>query len=130
MSQSLPYKNIRLTHAVNWKEMRPNILQKQDTLSTLIWNMQTKLQKENKNFRFCPQNKKYNNDKVSQHMLNLNAKDYKPYAELICDWSDKLEYLAKYMEIGFWWDMKWLLKKLNEILVLGVNLGWKHIFSL
>ena len=34
-------------------------------------------------------------------MLNLNPKDYKPYAELICDWSDKLEFLVKYMEIGF-----------------------------
>ena len=49
-----------------------------------------------RNFPFAPVNKKINPDEFSEYMKEIKLKTYTQTKKLICDWSDKKNYLILY----------------------------------
>ena len=49
-----------------------------------------------KNFPFAPENKVIPKDKYNDYKKNIKPKDYTKVKQLLCDWSDKKDYLVQY----------------------------------
>ena len=46
-----------------------------------------------KNFPFCPQKKLIHEDKKNDYLNQIKPKNYTKFKKLICDWTDKKNYL-------------------------------------
>ena len=57
---------------------------------------------ETQNFPFAPENKKINPDDFSEYMKKVKPDTYTQTKKLICDWSDKKNYLIRDRMLKFY----------------------------
>ena len=60
------------------------------------------IKKKTKNFPFAPVNKKINPNDFSDYMKTIKPDTYIQTKKLICDWSDKKNYLLQYSMLNFY----------------------------
>ena len=94
MSQPLPYDEIKFQQNVKLE----NILNTSDDSDTgyfieIDLTYPDNIEKKTKSFPFAPVNKKFIRNKFSDYVEKIKPDTYTQTKKLICDWSDKKNYL-------------------------------------
>ena len=74
------------------------------------------IKKKTKNFPFAPVNKKINPDKFSDYMKEIKPDTYTQNKKLICDWSDKKNYLVHYRILKFYLKHGMIVDKVQNVI--------------
>ena len=103
MSQYLPYDEIKFDNTVKLED----ILNTPDDSDIgyfieLDLTYPNKIKEKTKNFPFAPMNKKINPDNFNDSMKEVKPDTYIQSSKLICDWSDKKDYLIHYRMLKFY----------------------------
>ena len=75
-----------------------------------------KIEEKTKKFTFCPENKIIDKDKCSEHMTERKPKIYIKSRNLVCDWTDKKNFLAHYRMLEFCVRHGVIVDKIHEII--------------
>ena len=117
MSQPLPYDEIKYDNTVKLED----ILNTPDD-SDIGYFIEVDLtypnniKEKTKNFPFAPINKKINPDKFSDYMKEIKPDNYIQTKKLICDWSDKKNYLVHYRMLKFYIRHGMIVDKVYNII--------------
>ena len=103
MSESIPYDEIKLDTNVELED----ILNTPDDSDfgyfiEVDLTYPDNMKQKTKNFPFAPENKKINPDTFNDYMKKIKPDNYTPTKKLICDWSDKKNYLVHYRMLKFY----------------------------
>ena len=103
MSESLPYDEIKFDDNVNLDDIL-NTPDDSDIgyLIEVDLKYPNSFKEKTKNFPFCPENKKISPDKFSDYMKEVRPDAYVQSSKLICDQSDKKNYLTHYRMLKFY----------------------------
>ena len=103
MSQYLPYDEIKFDNTVKLEEIL-NTPDDNDIGYFLEVDLgyPHNIKQKTKNFPFAPVNKKINSDKFNDYMKEIKPDTYIQTKKLICDWSDKKNYLIHYRMLKFY----------------------------
>ena len=74
------------------------------------------IKEKTKNFPFAPVNKKINPDNFNVYMNEIKPDTYTQTSKLICDWSDKKNYLIHYRMLKFYIRQGMIVDKVHEII--------------
>ena len=74
------------------------------------------LKEKTKNFLFAPVNKKINPDDFNDYMKDIRPNTYVQSSKLICDWSDKKNYLVHYRMLKFYIRYGLLVDKVHSVI--------------
>ena len=95
MSQPLPYDEIKLDKNINLEDI---INTPDDSDIGYFVEVDLKypdnIKQKTKNFPFAPENKKINPDTFNDYMKEIKPDNYTSTKKLICDWSDKKNFLV------------------------------------
>ena len=69
-----------------------------------------------KNFLFCPENKIIEQDKYNECMKEIKPKKYTTFKKIICDWTDKINYLVQYRMLKFYARHGMIVDNILEII--------------
>ena len=116
MSQYLPYDEIKFD----------NNFKLEDILNTPIDSdigyfievdliYPDNIKQKTKNFPFAPMNKKINPDAFNEYMKEIKPDTYIQTSKLICDWSDKKNYLIHYRMLKFYIRHGMIVNKVHNI---------------
>ena len=117
MSQYLPYDEIKFDNNVTLED----ILNTPDD-SDIGYFLEVDLTHPNiikektKNFPFAPMNKKINPDNFNDYMREIKPDTSIQSSKLICDWSDKKNYLIHYRMLKFYIRHGMLFDKIHNII--------------
>ena len=117
MSQPLPFAELRFDNNVKLED----ILNTPDD-SIIGYFIEVDLTYPNnikvktKNFPFAPVNKKINPDKFSDYVKEIKLDTYIQTKKLICDWSDKKNYLVHYRMLKFYLRHGMIVDKVHNII--------------
>ena len=117
MSESLPYDEIKFDQNVNLED----ILNTPDD-SDIGYFIEVDLtypdniKEKTKNFPFAPENKKINPDTFNDYMKEIKPDNYTSTEKLICDWSDKKNYLVHYRMLKFYIKHGMIIDKVYNII--------------
>ena len=117
MSQPLPYDEIKFDNTVKLED----ILNTPDD-SDIGYFIEVDLKypdnikQKTMNFPFCPENKKINPDNFSDYMKEIKPDTYTQTKKLICDWSDKKNYLVHYRMLKFYIRHGMIVDKIHNII--------------
>ena len=117
MSQPLPFDEIKFDNNVKLED----ILNTPDD-SNIGYFIEVDLtypnniKKKTKNFPFAPVKKKINPDKFGDYMKEIKPDTYVPTEKLICDWSDKKNYLVHYRMLKFYLRHGMIVDKVHNII--------------
>ena len=75
-----------------------------------------RIKEKTKNFSFGPVNKKINPDNFSDYMKEIKTDTYTQIKKLICDWSDKKNYLVYYRMLKFYVRHGMIIDKMHNII--------------
>ena len=117
MSQPLPFDDLKFDNNVKLE----------DTLNTpgdsnigyfieADLTYPNNIKEKTKNFPFAPVNKKTNPDKFSDYMKEIKPDTYVQSSKLICDWSDKKNYLVHYRMLRFYVRYGMIVDKVHVII--------------
>ena len=81
-------------------------------------NYSDNTKEKTKIFPFAPENKKYNPDDFSYYMKEIIPDTYTQNKKMICDWSDKKNYLTHYRMLKFYVRHGMELKKIPTIALI------------
>ena len=117
MSQPLPFDELKFDNNVKLEDMLntpddSNIGYFIEVDLTYTNNIKEKT----KNFPFAPANKKINPDKFSDYMKEIKPDTYIQTRKLICDWSDKKNYLVHYRVLKFYLRHGMIVDKVHNIM--------------
>ena len=123
MSHMLPYDEIEMWHChpelyMNWLE---EILKTPDD-SDIGYFVEVDLKypddikEKTKIFPFCPENKIIPKDKYNDYMTKIQPKNYTKSKKLICNWTDKKNYLVQYGMLKFYVIHGTIVDKIHEII--------------
>ena len=124
MIQFLPYHEIEMWHGDpdkywNWLDEILNTPDQADIGYFLEIDLKyTDDKKENtRNFPFCPENKIIHKDKYNdnEYMKKIKPKKYAKSKKLICDWTDKKNYLIHYRMLKLYVRHGMVVDKIHEI---------------
>ena len=103
MSQPLPYDEIKFDRSVKLEEIlnTPNDSDIGYFIEAHL-NNPDKIKAKTKNFPFSHVNKKIDPDIFKDYMKTIKPATYKQTKKLICDWSDKTNYLVHYRMLKFY----------------------------
>ena len=73
------------------------------------------IKEKTKNFPFARENKKINPNKFSEYMKTIKPDTYLQTKKLVCDWSDKENYLIHYRMLKFYIRHGMFIDKVHEI---------------
>ena len=79
-------------------------------------NYPENIKEKTKNFPFAPVNKKINPDNFSDYMKTIKPDTYIQTEKLICDWSDKKNYLVHYRMLKFYIRHGMIVDKVHNII--------------
>ena len=123
MSQLLPYDEIEMWHGHpdkywNWLEEILNTPDDADIGYFLEVNLKypDNIKQKTKHFPFCPENKKIDPDKYNDYMKKIKPENYTKSKKLICDWTDKKNYLIHYRMLKFYVRHGMIVEKIHEII--------------
>ena len=74
------------------------------------------IKEKTKNFPFAPVNKKINPDDFSDYMKKIKPDNYTQTKKLICDWSDKKNYLIHYRMLKFYVRHGMIVDKVHSVI--------------
>ena len=117
MSQTLPYDEIKFDNNVNLED----ILNTPDD-SDIGYFVEADLKypdnikQKTKIFPFAPENKKINPDNFNDYMKEIKPITYNQTKKLICDWSDKKNYLIHYRMLKFYIRHGLIIDKVHNII--------------
>ena len=74
------------------------------------------IKQKTKNFPFAPMNKKINPDDFNDYMNEIKPDNYISTKKLICDWSDKKNYLIHYRMLKFYIRHGMIIDKVHNII--------------
>ena len=74
------------------------------------------IKQKTKNFPFAPMNKKINSDNFNDYMKEIKPDTYIQSSKLICDWSDKKNYLVHYRMLKFYIRHGMIIDKVHDII--------------
>ena len=117
MSEPLPYDEIKFDNNVELE----NILNTPDD-SDIGYFIEVDLtylnniKEKTKNFPFAPVNEKINPNKFSDYMKEIKPDTYIQTKKLICDWSDKKNYLVHYRMLKFYIRHGMIVEKVHNII--------------
>ena len=117
MSEPLPYDEIKFDDNVNLEDIL-NTPDDSDIgyLIEVDLNYPDNIKEKTKNFPFCPENKKINPNKFSEYMKEIKPDTYIQTSKLICDWSDKKNYLTHYRMLKFYIRHGMIVDKVHSII--------------
>ena len=73
------------------------------------------IKERTKNFPFAPVNKKINPDDFSDYMKTIKPDTYTETKKMICDWSDKKNYLVHYRMLKLYVRYGMIVEKVQDI---------------
>ena len=117
MSEPLPYDEIKFDQNINLED----ILNTPDD-SDIGYFVEADLtypdiiKEKTKNFPFAPVNKKNNPNNFNNYMKKIRPDTYVQCSKLICDWSDKTNYLIHYRMLKFCVRHGMIVDKVHDIL--------------
>ena len=117
MSQYLPYDEIKFDNNIKLDD----ILKTPDD-SDIGYFIEVDLiypdniKEKTKNFPIAPMNKKINSNKFSDYMKEIKPDTYIQTNKLICDWSDKKNYLVHYRMLKFYIRHGMIVDKIHNII--------------
>ena len=117
MSQSLPYDEIKFDKSVKLED----ILNTPDD-SDIGYFIEVDLKypdnrkQKTKHFSFVPVNKEINPDDFSDYMKKIKPSTYTQTKKLICDWTNKRNYLIRYKMLKFCIRYGMIVDKNHEII--------------
>ena len=117
MSQALPYDEIKFDKNVKLEE----ILNTPDYSDIGYFievdlNYPNNIKDETKNFPFAPVNKKFIPDNFNHYMNEIKPDAYKQTSKLICDCSDKKNYLVHYRMLRLYVRLGMIVDKVRDII--------------
>ena len=128
MSQPLPYDEIELWHGhpdllMNWLDEILNTPDDSDIgyFIEVDLTYPNIIKQKTKNFPFAPENKKINADNFNDYMKEIKPDTYIQSIKLICDWSDKKNYLIHYRMLKFYVRHGMLIDKIHNIISFKQN---------
>ena len=74
------------------------------------------IKEKTKNFPFAPMNKKINSNNFNDYMNEIKPETYIQTKKLICDWSDKKNYLVHYRILKFYLRHGMIVDKVHNII--------------
>ena len=121
MSQPLPYYEIEMWHGdldlyMKWLEEILNTPDDSDIgyFAEVDLRYPDNIKEKTKNFPFCPENKIIHKD--NDYMKEIKPKNYAKFKKLICDWTDKKNYLVHYRMLKFYVRHGMVVDKVHEII--------------
>ena len=124
MSEPLPYDEIKFDNNVTLED----ILNTPDD-SNIGYFIEVNLtypnniKEKTKNLPFAPVNKKINPDKFSDYMKEIKPDTFIQTKKLICDWSDKKNYLVHYRMLKFYLRHGMIVDKVHSVISFKQS-GW------
>ena len=123
MSQFLPYDEIEMWHGdldKYWKWLDEILYRPDDSEIGYFLEVDLKypdnIKQKTKYFPFCPENKKINPNKYNEYMNTIKPENYTKSKKLICDWTDKENYLIHYRVLKFYVRHGMIVVKIHEII--------------
>ena len=123
MSEYLPYDEIELWHGhpdllMNWLDEILNTPDDSDIgyFIEIDLTYPDNIKQKTKNFPFAPENKKINPDNFNDYMKEIKPVTYIQSSKLICDWSDKKNYLIHYRMLKFYIRHGMIVDKVHNII--------------
>ena len=123
MIQPLPYDEIEIWHGdpdlyMNWLEEILNTPDDSDIGYFVAVNLRypDNIKEKSKNFPFRPENEKIGKDKYIDYMKEIKPEKYAKSKKLICDWTDKKNYLVHYRMLKFYVRHGMIVDKIHEII--------------
>ena len=124
MIQFLPYDEIEIWHGDpdkywNWLDEILNTPDDADIGYFLEVDLKytDDIKEKTKNFPFCPENKIIHRDKYNdnEYMKKIKPKNYAKSMKVICDWTDKKNYLIHYRMLKFYVRHGMVVDKIHEL---------------
>ena len=117
MSQPLPYDEIKFGKNVKLEDIL-NTLDDSDIgyFVEIDLKYPDDIKEKTKKFPFAPVNKKINPDNFSDYMKTIKRDTYTQTKKLICDWSDKENYLIHYRMLNFYVRHGMVVDEVHEII--------------
>ena len=118
MSQTLPYDDIKFeTENVCLEEIlnTPDYNDKGYFLEVDL-EYPHNIRQKTKFFPFCPENKTVSIDDFSPYMKSIMSENYVSHKKLICDWTDKKNYLIHYRMLKFYVRHGMKIKKVHNVI--------------
>ena len=75
-----------------------------------------KIKEKSKNFPFRPENKIIDKDKYNDYMKEIKPENYAKFKKLLCDCTDKKNYLVHYRLLKFYVRHGMVIDKIHEII--------------
>ena len=123
MSKMLPYDEIEMWHGHpdkywRWLDIILNTPDDSEIGYCLELDLKypDNIKQKTKYFPFCPENKKINPDKYNEYMNSIKPENYTKSKKLICDWTDKKNYLVHYRMLKFYVRHGMIVEKIHEII--------------
>ena len=117
MSQYLPYDEIKFDNNVTLEDI---INTPDDNDIGYFVEVDLKypdnIKEKTKKFPFAPVNKKINPDNYNDYMKEIRPDTYVQTKKLICDWSDKKNYLIHYRMLKFYVRHGMIVDKVHDII--------------
>ena len=123
MSQPLPYDNIKLeTDNVCLEEIL-NTPDDNDIGYFLEVDLEYpyKIRQKTKHFPFAPENKTVSKNDFRPYMKSILPKNYVSHKKLICDWTDKRNYLIHYRMLKFYVRHGMKIKQVHRVISFKQN---------
>ena len=116
-SEPLPYDNIKFDN----DNKLDNILNTPDDSDIGCFvevdlKYPENIKEKTKNFPFAPVNKKINPDSYNDYMKSIKPDTYIQSSKLLCDWSDKKNYLVHYRMLKFYIRHGMIVEKVHNII--------------
>ena len=122
MSESLPYDEIKFDNNIKLEDIL-NTRDDSDIGYFVEINLKypDSIKQKTKNFPFAPENKKINPDTFNDYMKEIKPDNYTSTKKLICDWSDKKNYLVHYRMLKFYIRHGMIIDKVYNIISFKQN---------
>ena len=88
------------------------------------------IKEKSKNFPFAPVNKKINPDNFNDYMKEIRPDTYVQPSKLICDWSDKKNYLVHYRMLKFYIRHGLIVDEVHEINSFKQSRWFRKIYKI
>ena len=117
MSEPLPYDEIKFDNNVNLEDIL-NTPDDSDIgyLIEVDLTYPDNIKEKTKNFPFAPMNKTINPDNFNDYMKEIKPDTYIQSINLICDWSNKKNYLVHYRMLKFYNRHGMIIDKVHNII--------------
>ena len=123
MSQFLPYDEFEMWHGdpnKYWRWLDIILNTPDDSEIGYFLEVDLKypdnIKQKTKYFPICPENKKIDPNKYNEYMNTIKPENYTKSKKLMCDWTDKKNYLIHYRMLKFYVRHGMVVEKIHEII--------------